>query len=52
MLLKETINDMCSSDYKARFGAEYWQVRIRSEKLEKNAQGLGRWKIKIHSYLS
>ena len=35
MLLKETINDMCSSDYKARFGAEYWQVRIRAEKLEK-----------------
>lgn len=35
MILKETINDMCSSDYKARFGAEYWQVRIRAEKLEK-----------------
>ena len=26
---------MCSADYKARFGAEYWQVRIRAEKLEK-----------------
>ena len=42
MLLKETINDMCSSDYKARFGAEYWQVRIRAEKLEKKCSRIGK----------
>ena len=31
--LKETVDLMCSSDYKERFYAEYWQTRIRYEKL-------------------
>lgn len=32
--LRNTINLMTSSDYKARFIAEYWQTRIRYEKLK------------------
>lgn len=31
--LKETIDLMTSDDYKDRFFAEYWQTRIRQEKL-------------------
>ena len=31
--LEETIPMMNSNDYKARFKAEYWQTRIRYEKL-------------------
>lgn len=31
--LKDTINLMKSGDYKARFIAEYWQVKIRYDKL-------------------
>lgn len=34
MELKDTIKMMGSSDYKERFRAEYWQVKIRFEKLE------------------
>lgn len=34
MELKETIELMCSSDYKERFVAEYHQVKIRYEKLK------------------
>lgn len=34
MELKETIELMCSSDYKERFVAEYRQVKIRYEKLK------------------
>ena len=34
MGLKDTIKMMESNDYKERFRAEYWQVRIRLEKLE------------------
>ena len=33
--LKDTIDLMNSSDYKDRFKAEYWQVKIRLEKLRK-----------------
>lgn len=33
MELKETINLMTSADYKERFKAEYYQVKIRLEKL-------------------
>ena len=33
MDLKETINLMTSEDYKERFKAEYYQVKIRLEKL-------------------
>lgn len=34
MELKETIESMCSGDYKERFVAEYDQVKIRYEKLK------------------
>lgn len=33
MELKHTIGRMCSPDYKERFKAEYWQTKIRYEKL-------------------
>ena len=32
--LKETVKPMSSSDYKERFKAEYWQLKIRYEKLK------------------
>ncbi len=34
MELKDTIEQMTSTDYKERFKAEYWQLKIRCEKLE------------------
>lgn len=34
MELKDTINLMTSSDYKDRFKAEYWQIKIRRNKLK------------------
>ena len=34
MELKDTIQMMCSSDYKERFKAEYYQTKIRYEKLK------------------
>lgn len=34
MELKDTIEMMNSDDYKERFRSEYWQVRIRYEKLK------------------
>ncbi len=33
--LKDTIALMCSEDYKERFKAEYYQTKIRYEKLKK-----------------
>lgn len=33
-MLRDTIDLMINSDYKARFKAEYWQVKIRYEKLK------------------
>ena len=33
--LMDTINLMNSSDYKDRFAAEYWQTKIRYDKLHK-----------------
>lgn len=33
--LNETVELMNSSDYKERFKAEYWQTKIRYEKLHK-----------------
>ena len=35
MELKDTIELMNSSDYKERFKAEYWQTKIRYNKLHK-----------------
>ena len=35
MELKDTVEMMKSSDYKERFFAEYWQTKIRYEKLKK-----------------
>lgn len=32
--LKDTVDDMLSGDYKTRFVAEYWQNKIRYEKLK------------------
>ena len=31
--LRETIEEMVSEDYKERFRAEYWQTKIRYQKL-------------------
>ena len=31
--LRDTVNIMNSSDYKERFAAEYWQTKIRYDKL-------------------
>ena len=33
--LKDTVGAMCSEDYKERFKAEYYQTKIRYEKLHK-----------------
>ena len=35
MKLKDTIEMMQSEDYKERFKAEYWQTKIRYDKLHK-----------------
>lgn len=35
MELKDTVEMMLSSDYKERFKAEYWQLKIRYHKLRK-----------------
>ena len=35
MELKDTVNIMNSDDYKERFKAEYWQTKIRYEKLHR-----------------
>ena len=35
MELKDTVKMMLSSDYKERFKAEYWQLKIRHDKLQK-----------------
>ena len=35
MELKDTVEMMLSSDYKERFKAEYWQLKIRHDKLLK-----------------
>ena len=34
MDLSDTVAAMCSEDYKVRFMAEYWQTKIRYEKLK------------------
>lgn len=33
--LNETISNMTSGDYRKRFCAEYWQTKIRAEKLKR-----------------
>ena len=35
MDLRDTVDAMCSEDYKVRFMAEYYQTKIRYEKLKK-----------------
>ena len=35
MELKDTVEMMLSDDYKERFKAEYWQLKIRHDKLQK-----------------
>lgn len=32
--LEETISAMCSDDYRERFKAEYWQLKLRIERLD------------------
>ena len=39
MELKDTVSMMTSPDYKERFKAEYWQVKIRCQKLLKIMEG-------------
>lgn len=39
--LKDTVNMMLSDDYKERFKAEYYQTRIRYERLEKMLENWG-----------
>lgn len=34
MELKDTVNSMLSEDYRERFIAEYWQVKIRYDRLK------------------
>lgn len=34
MQMKDTVEMMCSADYKERFKAEYYQTKIRYEKLK------------------
>jgi hypothetical protein len=34
MELKDTVEMMLSNDYKERFKAEYWQLKIRYDKLQ------------------
>lgn len=34
MELKDTVNGMLSEDYRERFIAEYWQVKIRYDRLK------------------
>lgn len=34
MELKDTVKMMNSNDYKERFKAEYWQLKIRADKLQ------------------
>lgn len=34
MILKDTVEQMCDANYKTRFWAEYWQTKIRYEKLK------------------
>lgn len=34
MELKDTVEMMLSNDYKERFKAEYWQIKIRYDKLK------------------
>ena len=42
--LMETIDLMTSDDYKKRFVAEYWQTRIRQEKLRNFCDKIVFWK--------
>lgn len=41
MKLKDTIKLMESNDYKDRFKAEYYQIKIRKEKLQKTLDNWG-----------
>ena len=35
MELRDTIEMMCSEDYRERFRAEYWQTKVRYERLHR-----------------
>jgi len=42
--LKETAKSMGSNDYKERFIAEYWQLKIRYEKLKNFCNRIELWR--------
>ena len=42
MELKDTVEMMLSNDYKERFKAEYWQLKIRYDKLQKMVDNWGK----------
>lgn len=54
MELKDTVNDMCSEDYKKRFKAEYHQLKTRHKNLEYMLSQLntGQLKFKPNSPVS
>lgn len=41
MELKDTVQLMLSNDYEERFKAEYWQTKVRYERLKKNHNHAG-----------
>jgi len=47
MLLEETTKLMCSDDYKERFLAEYYQNKIRYEKLKNMCEEWDNGKLKF-----
>lgn len=47
MELKDTVEMMLSEDYKERFKAEYYQVKIRCEKLDAAIKGYDRGEVNL-----
>lgn len=45
MVLKDTIDLMLSEDYKKRFKAEYYQLKIRRDKLAKTCEDFMEYKL-------
>ena len=50
--LKDTVDLMLSDDYRTRFLAEYWQLKIRSKKLSKFIEKVKTENIAIEGSLS
>ncbi len=47
MEIYDTIEMMCSADYKERFRAEYYQLKIRTEKLKSMLEKLDKGELKF-----